>query len=709
MFLVLAFMPFESVFAMITTYESFVAKDPHKVEILGDIAGGQLGASIVSGDFNRDGIDDLVMSAPFASTGMNQWNGEVFIFFGKKTFIERKIDLSIDRPNIVIFGENSGDQFGTAMEVGDYNNDGNDDLLISAPNAYNNGERPGKVYLFYGSYDSSLKNDSAIDLSLKKADATFIGRADKDAFGLSLKTMDLDGNGINDFLIGSPNASAYDINNCGAVYGFLGSDRKFLQNTDMLNSSSNIIFYGQKSGEKFGSVVTGGHFLGYRVSDVAIGAYTAKVGDLDEAGKVYIYKGGVGFSSIVKTSTFSIDGVDKKSWFGFAMDSADLNGDSLDDLAITSFPYSSKENTGKVFVFFGGTKFSQEDVDYKASDFKDIIIENPKNESFLGASVKLADFNKDSIKDIVMGAPGIGNPSSEYPGNVYIAYSSVDGFLPTYNIGDDRITSQILGENADDWFGYSLTALDLNADGYEDLAVGSRYSDTNVGINSGKVFTLLGEGIPYGTAKEIVEPKDKPVTRGEFLKSVFTKFNLAEKKKNVLSDCKKHIDFCLFNFSTISTFQKMEFYPDLVLYPDIYPINPYHEYVNMGTMLGFLTGFTGEENTPFHVERHISRIQALKIILGAADLVQPRYKFELVAMLGSLQKLIEQESFFIDIDPKISFMWWYPRYANYAYENDLVDHVYFFRPDENITAGELDDILNRTMKIIESTNEEVKP
>jgi hypothetical protein len=78
-------------------------------------------------------------------------------------------------------------------------------------------------------------------------------------------------------------------------------------------------------------------------------------------------------------------------------------------------------------------------------------------------------------------------------------------------------------------------------------------------------------------------------------------------------------------------------------------------------------------------------------------------------MLGNEAKLKTQESYFNDIDPRISFMWWYPRYTNFAYENGIVDRGYYFRPDENITMGELTEILDRTLKLIEPADEKTNP
>ncbi|MFA6992684.1 MAG: hypothetical protein WC269_05430, partial [Candidatus Gracilibacteria bacterium] len=627
-------LPLEQVFAVFTTYESFIVNDLHKVEFIGNTAGGQLGAAVASGDFNNDDIQDLVMGAPFSSTGLSDWNGEVLIFFGRDSFLERSFDLNKISPNIAIYGQSSGDQFGTVITVGDYNHDGFDDLAVSAPNAYSNKIRPGKVYIFYGGKDSLLLNDSSIELSVQRADTEFTGKDDKDSFGLALKTLDMNEDFYDDLLIGSPFATAYEVNHSGAVYGFYGTYKGFNSYVKIGDGLVNIVFYGQKENERFGTSIAGGHLLGYKFPDIMIGAYASTVsgpeGDIENAGKVYVFKGSFAYYSILRVPTFAINGTEKNEWFGFCIASSDIDADGIDDLAITSFPYLKKENSGKIFVFYGGQKFLRENVEFNSLDVKDIVIENPRAEAFLGASVILEDMNKDGVKDIIAGAPGIGNPLSNDAGDVYIAYSNAKELNTNYNISEHRIGSQIHGENADDWFGYVINILDFNNDGYKDLAIGSRYSDTAIGINSGKVFVLLGDGIPFGDQKEILEPKDKPVSRGELVSMVFEKFNLTERKKDYFDDCKKHLEFCLFNFITVSTFDNLKLSPDLILYPDVLPISKYYNNINFGTMLGLLNGYSAEIDSPFHPERNVSRIQALKIIFGAADLVSPKYKFELV-------------------------------------------------------------------------------
>ena len=101
-----SFLPLIEVFAATKTYESFISTDLSKIEFLGTFPGGQFGSSIASGDFNGDGVDDLFVGSPFTSVYGMQWNGSLSIIFGGE---------SDDRNELVYYGDNSGDQFGTAV------------------------------------------------------------------------------------------------------------------------------------------------------------------------------------------------------------------------------------------------------------------------------------------------------------------------------------------------------------------------------------------------------------------------------------------------------------------------------------------------------------------------------------------------------------------------------------------------------------------
>ena len=114
-------------------------------------------AVIVYGDFNGDGYDDFVLSN--SSTPMPQ-EGHAFLFLGGAN-PNGVPDLHI-RGDDYIWGCYMSAYFGISMAVADFNNDGYDDLAISAP--YNSTTSiQGKVFILLGNPNLSDTTVPATD------------------------------------------------------------------------------------------------------------------------------------------------------------------------------------------------------------------------------------------------------------------------------------------------------------------------------------------------------------------------------------------------------------------------------------------------------------------------------------------------------------------------------------------------------------------
>lgn len=138
-----------------------------------------ISAIAMNGDLNGDGYDDLVTVAGVL------WQGRVNIYFGgigMKTV-----------PDITIMGKSMEDTFGwDATIVGDVNKDGYDDLLVGAPEMFNQ-LKHGKAYIFFGGEVMGWNNSVEI-----KADSTAY------EYGIEVSRLgDVDRDGYPDFAIRS--------------------------------------------------------------------------------------------------------------------------------------------------------------------------------------------------------------------------------------------------------------------------------------------------------------------------------------------------------------------------------------------------------------------------------------------------------------------------------------------------------------------------
>ncbi|MFQ6101741.1 MAG: hypothetical protein ACE5OS_10985 [Anaerolineae bacterium] len=113
-----------------------------------DRAGGHL----VSSDVDRDGYDDLIISAVLADPGGRSGAGEVYVVYGKNRLTgTHQISTTAD---VIIEGVDPDDHAGGSLASGDVDGDGYDDLILGASDADPGGRsKAGEVYVVYGASD----------------------------------------------------------------------------------------------------------------------------------------------------------------------------------------------------------------------------------------------------------------------------------------------------------------------------------------------------------------------------------------------------------------------------------------------------------------------------------------------------------------------------------------------------------------------------
>ncbi len=149
-----------------------------------------LGTSIGSGDFNDDGVPDIVLGAPRPPLEGND-TGRAYIFFGPVEGAH-----SASEADVILMGEGLNDEFGSAVAgAGDTDGDGFEDLVVGAEQLFLGGGA-GKAYLFRGPLAGTIP--------ASEADAVLLGEAADDVFGTSVAGAgDVDGDGRTEVLVGA--------------------------------------------------------------------------------------------------------------------------------------------------------------------------------------------------------------------------------------------------------------------------------------------------------------------------------------------------------------------------------------------------------------------------------------------------------------------------------------------------------------------------
>jgi len=415
----------------------------------------------------------------------------------------------------VLNGANTPDRSGASVSsAGDINGDGFDDLIIGAPYATTTGGAfAGTSYVVFGS-DQGLSNP--LELSGLNGSNGFVvnGESTFDGSGFSVGAAgDINGDGIDDLIIGAPDASPVE-SYSGASYVVFGSKKAWTSslNLSSLDGSDGFAINGVSDYDSSGTSVSAAGDINHDgIDDLIIGAPYSNGG----AGSGYVVFGNdqgwgseLNLSGLNGTNGFVINGVNEYDSLGMSVSEAgDINGDGIDDLIIgapdagTPGAYS-----GATYVVFGSEQAWAGSLNLSNLDGSNgFAIYGVDNLDSLGTSVSYAgDINVDGFADLIIGAL-LADPNGTDSGASYVVFGSDQTWTSSLNLSGLNGSNGFVinGVGAGDKSGTSVSAAgDINVDGFDDFIIGSPFADPN-GADSGASYVVFGKDQAWASAMNL--------------------------------------------------------------------------------------------------------------------------------------------------------------------------------------------------------------
>jgi len=267
--------------------DSDSAKGLDQADVGGEVdAQNRFGEVLSSGDFNNDGLDDLAIASP----GSDAAAGRVTVVFGTPNGLGTSItfDLQLGAGGLVGSPE-PGDRLGAAMAVGDFNNDGFDDLAIGLPGReLSDKAAAGAVAVLHGDALGFV----AYNL-LSQADVPGTAESN-DRFGAALGAGDLNGDGFADLVIGSPGEGIGDLADAGALHILEGSADGLSTERAAQALTQTLLPGAPEAGDTFAAQIDIADITGDGVADLIVGSPGEAIGERNAAGVVHAIPGRLG-------------------------------------------------------------------------------------------------------------------------------------------------------------------------------------------------------------------------------------------------------------------------------------------------------------------------------------------------------------------------------------------------------------------------------
>lgn len=415
-------------------------------------------------------------------------------------------DLATETPDVAIFGADAGDFLADrfSLATADFNGDNRDDLLVGAPLADgpdNNRTNAGEAYVIFGAPNLG----DSIDLAQGEAGLTVFGDSPGGNLGFTVASGDVNGDGIDDLLVGARFAgpSMETQTGEGEVYVIYGRS-DLSGEVDIARGDQDVTVVGARRGDFLGIALASGDANGDGIFDLILGASGADgpTNDRGSAGGVYVILGSTNLPSRIELGAeephFTVWGAQATDLLPNYLATGDVDGDGKAEL-IVGAPSAGRANVdelppGEAYVI------DVPDAPGSELDLADgegyTRIHGAAALDGLGFFVGAADVNADGRDDVIIGARDADGPddSRNNAGEVHLLFGA-EQFPAVIDLSETALDVTIFGPDVNDSLGFTVASGDVNGDGTQDLLAGAPLGDgcDNRAQDAGEAYVIFGQ------------------------------------------------------------------------------------------------------------------------------------------------------------------------------------------------------------------------